>query len=237
MNILKAFFLAVCVLFSGAISAASTVSVKVVPGEFVGLTSAGYWAGIYVLDVNGTKMLAMDDVSPWYGLTSSPPWYTDGSTWTANLYTQDDIIAGATVLSTNNPAAYSKAAQFFAPGLLGYGTLWSGQGADPLWAAGFDDMIMNTTTVLMLQKWSYAKQIYDTSTGTTLYDVYNSMLPTLDSNYDYRGKMMVLSNIGSNDPRVAEFLVFAAPVPIPPAVWLFASGLLGLVGVARRKRT
>ncbi|MCK4705151.1 MAG: hypothetical protein KAT90_06720, partial [Gammaproteobacteria bacterium] len=28
-----------------------------------------------------------------------------------------------------------------------------------------------------------------------------------------------------------------AAVPVPPAVWLFASGLLGLVGVARRKRT
>ena len=26
-----------------------------------------------------------------------------------------------------------------------------------------------------------------------------------------------------------------APVPVPPAVWLFGSGLLGLVGVARRK--
>lgn len=28
----------------------------------------------------------------------------------------------------------------------------------------------------------------------------------------------------------------APPVPVPAAVWLFASGLLGLVGVARRKR-
>ncbi len=28
----------------------------------------------------------------------------------------------------------------------------------------------------------------------------------------------------------------SAPVPLPPAVWLFGSGLLGLVGVARRKR-
>jgi hypothetical protein len=28
---------------------------------------------------------------------------------------------------------------------------------------------------------------------------------------------------------------FVAPVPVPAAVWLFGSGLLGLVGVARRK--
>jgi streptogramin lyase len=36
------------------------------------------------------------------------------------------------------------------------------------------------------------------------------------------------------------FLVFngaAPPVPIPAAAWLFGSGLLGLIGVARRKRT
>jgi hypothetical protein len=30
--------------------------------------------------------------------------------------------------------------------------------------------------------------------------------------------------------------VAVAPVPVPPAVWLFGSGLLGLIGVARRKR-
>ena len=29
---------------------------------------------------------------------------------------------------------------------------------------------------------------------------------------------------------------FTAPVPVPAAVWLFGSGLLGLVGVARRKK-
>ena len=26
------------------------------------------------------------------------------------------------------------------------------------------------------------------------------------------------------------------PVPVPAAVWLFGSGLLGLVGIARRKK-
>ena len=28
----------------------------------------------------------------------------------------------------------------------------------------------------------------------------------------------------------------ASPVPVPAAVWLFGSGLLGLVGVARRRK-
>jgi len=31
-------------------------------------------------------------------------------------------------------------------------------------------------------------------------------------------------------------LGYASPVPVPAAVWLFASGLLGLVGVSRRKK-
>ena len=30
---------------------------------------------------------------------------------------------------------------------------------------------------------------------------------------------------------------FVAPIPVPAAVWLFGSGLLGLVGVARRKKS
>ena len=31
-------------------------------------------------------------------------------------------------------------------------------------------------------------------------------------------------------------LTYAAPVPLPAAVWMFASGLLGMAGVARRKK-
>jgi len=33
-----------------------------------------------------------------------------------------------------------------------------------------------------------------------------------------------------------DLVVDIAPVPVPAAVWLFGSGLLGLVGVARRKK-
>lgn len=35
----------------------------------------------------------------------------------------------------------------------------------------------------------------------------------------------------------ASYLVRTAAVPIPAAIWLFGSGLLGLVGMARRKKT
>jgi hypothetical protein len=37
------------------------------------------------------------------------------------------------------------------------------------------------------------------------------------------------------DIRGLELIVDVAPVPVPAAVWLFGSGLLGLVGVARRR--
>ena len=34
-----------------------------------------------------------------------------------------------------------------------------------------------------------------------------------------------------------QFAVSVAAVPIPASVWLFGSGLLGLIGIARRRRT
>jgi hypothetical protein len=37
-------------------------------------------------------------------------------------------------------------------------------------------------------------------------------------------------------PNTTSELVQVSAVPIPPAVWLFGSGLLGLVGMARRKK-
>lgn len=35
---------------------------------------------------------------------------------------------------------------------------------------------------------------------------------------------------------MGTFLVRTSVVPIPPAIWLFGSGLIGLIGVARRKK-
>jgi len=48
------------------------------------------------------------------------------------------------------------------------------------------------------------------------------------------------SEFGNYDQPAKANVVHAvwtvSPVPIPPAVWLFGSGLLGLIGVARRKK-
>jgi len=40
----------------------------------------------------------------------------------------------------------------------------------------------------------------------------------------------------SSSPPGGSFLVRVSEVPIPPSVWLFGSGLIGLVGFARRKK-
>jgi len=45
------------------------------------------------------------------------------------------------------------------------------------------------------------------------------------------GTIAVTSGGGSGDSPEIE------TVPIPAAAWLFGSGLLGLVGIARRKKT
>ena len=49
-----------------------------------------------------------------------------------------------------------------------------------------------------------------------------------DINYTYEGQMY--------NGRSATGLATWTVVPVPPALWLFGSGLLGLVGIARRKK-
>ena len=41
----------------------------------------------------------------------------------------------------------------------------------------------------------------------------------------------------SGNQQLSHALLYAQVVPVPAAVWLFGSGLLGLVGVARRRRS
>jgi len=59
----------------------------------------------------------------------------------------------------------------------------------------------------------------------------NPELHVLGSSETFDSIQLLTPTLGTAGITVAA----PAAVPVPPAVWLFASGLLGLVGVARRK--
>jgi hypothetical protein len=44
------------------------------------------------------------------------------------------------------------------------------------------------------------------------------------------------ASYNNSETSYGHYLVKSSPVPIPPAAWLFGSGLIGLVGFARRKK-
>lgn len=46
----------------------------------------------------------------------------------------------------------------------------------------------------------------------------------------------VIGNV-TGSINITQSIAYAGVVPIPPAVWLFVSGLVGLIGMARRKAT
>ncbi|MDX2503279.1 MAG: VPLPA-CTERM sorting domain-containing protein [Gammaproteobacteria bacterium] len=48
-----------------------------------------------------------------------------------------------------------------------------------------------------------------------------------------------LGAVGENNANLAAWdnITLGAPVPLPAAVWLFGSGLIGLIGIARRKKS
>ena len=81
-----------------------------------------------------------------------------------------------------------------------------------------------TADIDVVNVWDVAGDVYTSS------DVVSGAFPTGDG---IRGLGMV---DGPFLTYHANF-DFVAPVPVPAAVWLFGSGLLGLVGVARRKKS
>ena len=64
------------------------------------------------------------------------------------------------------------------------------------------------------------------------------MTLNLDAN-PLMGNPLVLSYHESNpyDTGEVNFELFVSQVPVPAAVWLFGSGLIGLIGLARKKKS
>lgn len=75
---------------------------------------------------------------------------------------------------------------------------------------------------------------WGTTTGIRVVNVWN--VSACGSNTCYTTAAVPGMENGPFPGYNAQFNLTAAPVPVPAAVWLFGSGLLGLVGVARRKK-
>jgi hypothetical protein len=77
-----------------------------------------------------------------------------------------------------------------------------------------------------------AKAIY-------MFDPADLLNPTLIATFDQRGGELTFDAAG-NLYMIAEdqvSIVRLSTIPIPPTLWLFGSGLLGVVGMAKRKKT
>lgn len=64
--------------------------------------------------------------------------------------------------------------------------------------------------------------------GTQIGEVGDSITFTVDT--------LTLTSVTSSRPDQLRVITASSTVPVPAAVWLFGSGLLGLVGMARRKK-
>jgi hypothetical protein len=225
MNMIKSLILAVLVFFSAFAGSANAVTVRVVESGTVGLTDSWYFAGIVTLDIDGVKYQAMM-TDLYYNLFTRPGWQTDYTfTWETDLYTYSDIEGGATTMFT--PEGYSNASWFLLNGMLGYNP------ADPLWTASFNEMAWDILDKTAL--WDYSDRGYpDPDSLDTLHDVYDMAVATeLDPTANYSDYMFILEGGLNGGPNI---LVFSSAVPVPPALWLFGSGLIGLVTIARTRK-
>lgn len=106
-----------------------------------------------------------------------------------------------------------------------------------LWTQGTGAASISTFDLLV-------SNVSDFSSATTLgsFTMVNTDLPALANIFTFTAtqtqfiRLSVTSNLGY--PIATRFNEFAArsAVPLPAAVWLFSSGLLGLVGMSRREK-
>jgi hypothetical protein len=225
MNMIKSLILAVLVFFSAFAGSANAVTVSVVEGGTVGLNDDIYFAGVATIEIttsDGKKAnypAIMADV--FYNDVINNKWYTDyTTTWETSIITRADMLAGTTTLYTTEQ--YSLAAPFVLDAQLGFAT------NDALWTASYVEMVRCEIDGC---SWLYASRVYDTSSGLTLLDVFNDTVAAgLDQNYNW-DFMFVL-----NEPNMIVFGTAPSTIPVPSAIWLFGSGLIGLVGIARRRK-
>lgn len=205
---LRSTLLAVAAFLLSTTSSASTIKLTDVNHA---LPRSGVYAGLYTLNIDGQNVLAMCDdfnTSIYIGLQ-----------WTAVPYDYSQIVAGAPVkFASGGISKYSEIGYLFS--LVPTST--ASQQADinlAVWR------IMTPTAALSLT--GNALTYFNTATGGT----YNT--------FDYTNYMRVWTpnplNASQEFLGASPTVVPPSSVPLPSGLWLFVSGLAGMVGSLRRK--
>ena len=210
------------------------------------------YAGFIEMHIGGTTVLAMSDD---YNARSNV-----GESWPMTLYTYADVMAGAPVRFS--PDRYSSVAwdrDVFRNLFSGFS--WTGATSlvDALRIGA--NLYPDTTTglaaglafenqgvwagmnpSLSFPSWPYGTGCWD---GINIIADYSNC-PSSIRTYDWSNDMVVASGgpgrdeyliplAGQNFTLASGTVTLGPVVPLPPAAWLLGSGLLGLVGVARKK--
>ncbi|MHB8652232.1 MAG: hypothetical protein ACYC8S_03830 [Minisyncoccota bacterium] len=135
-----------------------------------------------------------------------------GDTWTATVYNYSDVSGGAGKFASlsNAVTRYSQV-----------GWLFSQASADPNHNADLQEAVWKIMGASPTMS-SNANSLYSSAIGGS------------HDTYDWSGVMKVVT---PNPFTVSQEYLIPAAVPVPPAVGLFLSGLMGIGFVARSSRT